>query len=57
MWCDKCNYIPKEYEEKYMICPQCNSLVERNLPKDPSKRSYIYSYSQKLINMKNILIL
>lgn len=55
MWCDNCNYMPKEYEEKYMICPQCNSLVERNLPKDPSKRSYIYSYSQKLINMKRIV--
>jgi len=43
MWCDNCDYMPEEYEEKYMICPNCNTYIERNLPESPVKRQLVYN--------------
>jgi len=43
MWCDNCDYMPEEYEEKYMICPNCNTYIERNLPESPVKIQLVYN--------------
>ena len=55
MWCDNCNYMPKEYEEKYMICPNCNTYIERNLPESPVKRQLVYNNSSKIIRLKKTI--
>ena len=54
MWCDNCDYMPEEYEEKYMICPNCNAYIERNLPKNPEERKIVYEYSSKIIRLNKI---
>ena len=55
MWCDNCDYEPSKIEERYMICPKCNKLVQKNLPIDRGKTAYVYAYSLKIIHMKRIL--
>jgi|GEM_PF-865785 len=55
MWCDKCDYQPSEMEEKYMICPNCNAYIERNLPKNSEERKIVYEYSSKIIRLNKIL--
>lgn len=54
MWCDKCDYQPSEMEEKYMICPNYNAYIERNLPENPKERKIVYEYSSKIIRLNKI---
>ena len=55
MWCDNCDYMPEEYEEKYMICPNCNTYIERNLPESPVKIQLVYNNSSKIIRLKKTI--
>jgi len=55
MWCDKCDYQPSQMEEKYMICPNCNAYIERNLPESPVKRQLVYNNSSKIIRLKKTI--